>query len=88
MDPRGSRFNFLTEAQIWYNRDPTQEVLSERFENIIVLNDEFYQEVIAHPIPAGIDAVRVFGSAPPAQICSDGRYLRLSPARAVLSATG
>jgi hypothetical protein len=146
-----SRFNFLTEAQIWYNRDPTQEVLSEGFENIIVLSDEFYQEVIAHPIPADIDAVKVFGSAPavldlfmwltyrcftaksderiplfgdfgltaqlgsveysrprrframlehwldqirsvwpdcPAQICSDGRYLRLSPARAVLSATG
>src|SRR5215813_9358254 len=145
-----SRFNFLREAQIWYNRDPTQEVLSADFENVIVLSDEFYNEVIAHPIPADIEAVKAFGSAPavldlfmwltyrcftakseeriplfgdfgltaqlgsveysrpkrframleqwlgqvravwpkcPAQICSDGQYLRLSPASAILQTT-
>jgi hypothetical protein len=146
-----SRFNFLREAQIWYNRDPAQGVLSEEFQNVIVLSNEFYQEVMAHPIPADIEAVKVFASAPavldlfmwlayrcfiakseeriplfgdfgltaqlgsveysrprrfremleqwlgqvrsvwpecPARICPDGRYLRLSPARAVLPATG
>lgn len=145
-----SRFNFLSEAQIWYNRDPAQEVLSADFENVIVLSDEFYNEVIAHPIPADIEAVKAFGSAPavldlfmwltyrcftakseeriplfgdfgltaqlgsveysrprrframleqwlhqvravwpkcPAQICSDGQYLRLSPAKAILPTT-
>src|SRR5215469_1830961 len=59
-----SRFNFLSEAQIWYNRDPAQEVLSADFENVVVLSDEFYNEVIAHPIPADIEAVKAFGSAP------------------------
>ena len=145
-----SRFNFLSEAQIWYNRDPAQQVLSADFENVIVLSDEFYKEVIAHPIPTDIEAVKAFGSAPavldlfmwltyrcftakseeraplfgdfgltaqlgsveytrprrframleqwlgqvravwpecPAQICADGQYLRLSPAKAVLPTT-
>jgi hypothetical protein len=146
-----SRFNFFREAQIWYDRDPTERSLSDEFENVIVLSDEFYQEIMAHPIPTDIEAVKVFAAAPavldllmwlsyrcftakaeervplfgdfgltaqlgsveysrprrframleqwlgqirsvwpacPAQICSDGRYLRLSPARAVLPATG
>jgi hypothetical protein len=145
-----SRFNFLSEAQIWYNRDSAQEVFSADFENVIVLSDEFYNEVVAHPIPADIEAVKAFGSAPavldlfmwltyrcftakseeriplfgdfgptaqlgsveysrprrframleqwlgqvravwpkcPAQICSDGQYLRLSPANAILPTT-
>jgi len=145
-----SRFNFLREAQIWYSRDPAQEVLSGGFENVIVLSNEFYKEVIVHPIPADIEAVKAFGSAPavldlfmwltyrcftakseeriplfgdfgltaqlgsveysrprrframleqwlgqvravwpkcPAQICSDGQYLRLSPAKAILPTT-
>jgi hypothetical protein len=59
-----SRFNFLSEAQLWYNRDPAQEVLPIGFENAIVLSDEFYKEVMAHPIPADLDAVKAFGSAP------------------------
>lgn len=142
-----SRFNFLSEARIWYNRDPAQEVISGDFENVIVLSDDFYEEVMAHPIPTDIDAVKAFGSAPavldlfmwltyrcftakseeriplfgnfgltaqlgsieysrprrfrsmleqwltqvrvvwpecPAQICSDGQYLRVCPAIAVL----
>ncbi|HUS07908.1 MAG TPA: replication protein RepA [Bryobacteraceae bacterium] len=145
-----SRFNFLSEAQIWYSRDPAEEVLSGGFENVIVLSDEFYKEVIGHPIPADMDAVKAFGSAPavldlfmwltyrcftakseeriplfgdfgltaqlgsveysrprrframleqwlgqvravwpncPAQIYSDGQYLRLSPAKAILPTT-
>jgi hypothetical protein len=147
---RRSRFNFLSEAQIWYNRDPVQQMPSAAFENVILLSDEFYQEVIAHPIPADLEAVKAFGSAPavldlfmwltyrcftakseeriplfgpfgltaqlgsvdytrprrframlemwlgqvrtiwpacPAQICTDGQYLRLSPANAVLPST-
>jgi len=59
-----SRFNFLREATIWYNRDPNQQPLSEAFENVIVLSDEFYQEITAHPIPTDLNAVRVLSSSP------------------------
>jgi hypothetical protein len=59
-----SRFNFLREAQIWYNRQPDQRVLSEDFENVIVLSDEFYQEIVAHPIPTDLEAVKVLAGAP------------------------
>jgi hypothetical protein len=60
-----ARFNFLREAQIWYERGAVQNDRSERFENVIVLSDEFYAEVMAHPIPTDIDAVKVLASAPP-----------------------
>src|SRR5579884_4219323 len=40
-----SRFNFLREARIWYNRDTEQTVLSDDFENVIVLSDDFYREI-------------------------------------------
>ncbi len=59
-----SRFNFLREATIWYNRDASQPPLSEAFENVIVLSDDFYQEVTAHPIPTDLSAVRVLSSSP------------------------
>ncbi len=59
-----SRFNFLREAQIWYNKRPDQQLLGEEFENIIVLSDEFYHEVLAHPIPTDLEAVKVLASAP------------------------
>src|SRR5205823_844549 len=58
------RFNFLREAQIWYDRDPGQESAGELFENVIVLSDEFYNEILAHPIPTDVDAVKVLASAP------------------------
>jgi hypothetical protein len=59
-----SRFNFLREAQIWYNRDPAQPCLSEEYANVIVLSDEFYREVSEHPIPTDLEAVKVLGAAP------------------------
>ena len=59
-----SRFNFLREAKIWYNRDRSQSVPGEEFENTVVLSDEFFAEVMAHPIPVDIEMVRIFGSAP------------------------
>jgi Plasmid encoded RepA protein len=59
-----SRFNFLREAQIWYNRDPDQRVLCEDFENVIVLSDEFYNEITAHPIPTDLEAVKVLAASP------------------------
>src|SRR5215469_5209380 len=59
-----SRFNFLREAQIWYSRNADQPVLSDEFENVIVLSDEFFQEITAHPIPTDLDAVRVLAPSP------------------------
>jgi len=59
-----SRFNFLREAQLWYNRNADQALCPGEFENVVVLSDEFYQEVISHPIPVDLDAVKVLASAP------------------------
>jgi hypothetical protein len=61
-----SRFNFLREATIWYARDSSDPVQSSGFENVIVLSDEFYKEIVAHPIPIDLDAVRVLSSSPAA----------------------
>lgn len=61
-----SRFSFFREAQIWYSRDPEQYPVSDQFENVIVLSDEFYREIVAHPIPADLEAVKVLGGAPAA----------------------
>ena len=59
-----SRFNFMREAQIWCNRNPDQQPISSEFENVIVLSDDFYQEILAHPIPNDLEAVKLLGSAP------------------------
>jgi replication initiator protein len=59
-----SRFNFLQEARIWYHRHTDQSALSEDFENTVVLSDEFYSEIAAHPIPTDLEAVRVLAGAP------------------------
>ena len=59
-----SRFNFLRKAQLWYNKGPDQPVLSDQFENVIVLSDEFYQEIATHPIPTDLDAVRTLAASP------------------------
>ena len=59
-----SRFNFMSEAQIWYSRSPSQQVLSPQFENVIVLSEDFYREVTQHSVPNDLDAVKVLASAP------------------------
>jgi hypothetical protein len=59
-----SRFNFMSEAQIWYSRTPDQRVLSSELENVVVLSDEFYKEVISHPLPNDLDAVKVLAASP------------------------
>jgi len=59
-----SRFSFFNEAQIWYSRDPEQYPVSDQFENVIVLSDEFYREITEHPIPTDLEAVKVLAGAP------------------------
>ena len=41
-----------------------QYPVSDQFENVIVLSDEFYREITAHPIPADLEAVKVLAGAP------------------------
>jgi hypothetical protein len=36
----------------------------QQFENVIVLGEEFYKEVVAHPIPTELEAVKVLSGAP------------------------
>jgi hypothetical protein len=54
-----ARFNFFHKAQIWYNRAADGSVPS-----VIVLSDEFFQEIMAHPIPTDLEAVKLLASAP------------------------
>ena len=59
-----SSFNFFREAEIWYSRSSSQLAISEEFENIIMLSDEFHREIMVHPIPTDIRAVKVFATTP------------------------
>lgn len=55
-----ARFNFLSEARIWYQRDADDSA----GENVVTLSDEFFAEIMAHPIPADLEAVKVLVAAP------------------------
>src|SRR5262249_1662317 len=59
-----ARFAFLQEARIWYNRGGNRDVPSQHVENVIVLSREFYEEVLAHPIPTDLEAVKALSGAP------------------------
>ena len=54
-----ARFNFLSEATIWYQRDN-----GDVGENVVTLSEEFFAEIMAHPIPTDLEAVRVLVAAP------------------------
>jgi hypothetical protein len=60
------RFNFMSEARIWYSRDLAQQNLPGGCQNVIVLSPEFYQEIISHPIPTDLDAARALSCSPAA----------------------
>jgi hypothetical protein len=61
-----ARFNFMTEARIWYSRDPEAKLLPGDCQNTIILSDEFYREILSHPIPTDLEAARVLSSSPAA----------------------
>ena len=61
-----ARFNFMTEARIWYSRDPDQMLLPGDCQNMIILSDEFYREIQAHPIPTDLEAAKALSSSPAA----------------------
>jgi len=60
-----SRFNFLREARIWYH-PRIEDRIPDEFANVIVLSDEFYQEISSHPIPTDLEVVKILASAPAA----------------------
>jgi len=60
------RFNFMREARIWYSRDAEQETLPGAFENEVVLSDEFYREILEHPVPADLEAAKALSCSPAA----------------------
>jgi len=61
-----ARFNFMSEARIWYSRDPNQKLLPGDCQNVIVLSDEFYREILNHPIPTDLEAAKALSSSPAA----------------------
>jgi hypothetical protein len=76
------RFNFFRQAQIWYNRAADESVFSRNVENVIVLSDEFFQEVMAHPITTDLEAVKLLTSHPEFSIYSCGSRIVASLPRA------
>lgn len=63
---RQVRFNFMSEARIWYGRNLDQPNLPGNCRNMIVLTPEFYQEVTSHPIPTDLQAAKALSCAPAA----------------------
>jgi hypothetical protein len=61
-----ARFNFMSEARIWYSKDPEQKLLPGDCQNMIVLSDEFYREILDHPIPTDLEAAKALSSSPAA----------------------
>jgi hypothetical protein len=61
-----ARFSFMSEARIWYSRDRDQTLLPGDCQNAIVLSDEFYREILNHPIPTDLEAAKALSSSPAA----------------------
>ena len=61
-----ARFNFMSEARLWYWKDGNQQVLPEVGENVVVLSPEFYREISTHPIPTDLQAARTLSGSPAA----------------------
>ena len=73
-----ARFNFMTEARIWYSRDLEQTLLPGDCQNVIVLSEEFHREIASHPIPTDLEAQRLFRRARPRWTCSAGSLIAAS----------
>ncbi len=61
-----ARFNFMSEARIWYSREPNHRRLPGECRNTVVLSDEFYREVLDHPIPTDLEAAKTLSASPAA----------------------
>jgi hypothetical protein len=61
-----ARFNFMSEARIWYSRDVAQAALPGGFQNEIVLSHEFFKEIMSHPIPTDMEVAKALSGSPAA----------------------
>jgi hypothetical protein len=61
-----ARFNFMSEARIWYSRDANQTTLPGGFQNEIVLSHEFFTEIMSHPIQTDMEAAKALSCSPAA----------------------
>lgn len=61
-----AHFNFMSEARLWYSKDPDQKLLPRDCQNMVVLTDEFYREILSHPIPTDLEAAKALSSSPAA----------------------
>jgi hypothetical protein len=59
-----ARFSFMSEARIWYSKDPAQLALPGDCQNLIVLTEEFYDEITSHAIPTDLEAAKALSSSP------------------------
>ncbi|MCC6263872.1 MAG: replication initiator protein A [Bryobacterales bacterium] len=59
-----ARFHFVRETHIWFDRDSSRSSPAEWRENVIVLSDEFFREIIQHPIPTDLEAIRLLAASP------------------------
>lgn len=59
-----ARFSFMSEARIWYSRELAQQTLPDGFQNEIVLTEEFFKEIVDHPIPTDMEAVKSLAGSP------------------------
>ena len=73
-----ARFNFMTEARIWFSRNCDQSVLPGDCQNMIVLSDEFYRETLSHPIPTDLKPRRRFLPLRRPWICLPGFPIAVS----------
>src|SRR5262249_27231428 len=67
-----ARFNFMSEARIWYARDAAQETLPGELQNEIVLSGEFFGAILSHPIPTDMEAQKRSPVHRLRSICSRG----------------
>jgi len=56
----------MSEARIWYSKDPDQKLLPGEYQNVIALSDKFYLEILNHPIPTDLEAAKALSSSPAA----------------------
>ena len=73
-----ARFNFMSEARIWYSRNPDEKLLPGECQNMILLSDEFYREVLDHPIPTDLEAAKALCPARRLSTCLCGSRIAAS----------
>jgi hypothetical protein len=59
-----ARFYFVRETHIWFDRDSSRDHPTGNRQNVVVLSDEFFREIVEHPIPTDLEAVRLLAASP------------------------